>query len=341
MKQYLDNLMIESKSKLQKDEKSISVYKVLTEATYCSLLLFNKRRIGELQRIPLNLYMEHHNTQSSHEFEKLLTPSEIILMNSLKRIVIRGKRGRGVPVLFDKSTKEGIDLMLEKRTFFFEGDNSYLFGLPGTNTCISGYHVMRKHARNALGDADKSATLTSTKLRKHLATIAQILNMGHDELEQLAKFMGHTSKTHGEWYRLPSDIYQTAKVSKILLLAQNNSIDKYKGKNLNEIEIDNNILETNVSDGESGDEYNEQQSTKEELRQPEPSRIRKTKRELIPWKDEEKRVTDEFFKTHIKQRKAPKKDEVLGLVKMYPGLFAGRNWATIKVYVQNKYRMLK
>lgn len=82
MKRYLDDLMQQSKIKLLATEKNVQAYKDLTEATYCSLLLFNKRRVGELQRIPLDLYLKHNNTLSSGEFEKLLTPSEKILINS-------------------------------------------------------------------------------------------------------------------------------------------------------------------------------------------------------------------------------------------------------------------
>lgn len=92
--------------------------------------------------------------------------------------------------------------------------------MSNSDTCLSGYHVFKKHVQLALGDKHKTAVLTSSKLRKHLATIAQILKMNNEDLEQLATFMGHTTKTHNEWYKLTSDIYQTAKVSKILLLAQ-------------------------------------------------------------------------------------------------------------------------
>ncbi|CAH1104449.1 unnamed protein product [Psylliodes chrysocephalus] len=47
--------------------------------------------------------------------------------------------------------------------------------------------------------------------------------------------MGHTRKTHEAFYRLPQDIYQTAKVSKLLLAINKGKVSLYKGKNLNEI----------------------------------------------------------------------------------------------------------
>lgn len=61
--------------------------------------------------------------------------------------------------------------------------------------------------------------------------------MDSEDLEQLSIFMEHTTIAHTEWYRLPSDIYQTAKVAKVLLLAENNSIDQYKVQKLDELEL--------------------------------------------------------------------------------------------------------
>ncbi|KAK4885189.1 hypothetical protein RN001_001460 [Aquatica leii] len=46
MKIYLDNLISESKLKLEENNKDETAYKSLIEATYCSLLLFNKKRVG-------------------------------------------------------------------------------------------------------------------------------------------------------------------------------------------------------------------------------------------------------------------------------------------------------
>nr|CAI5866029.1 unnamed protein product [Callosobruchus analis] len=49
--------------------------------------------------------------------------------------------------------------------------------------------------------------------------------------------MGHTLKTHCSFYRLSDNLYQTAKVSKLLLLSASGGIEKYKGKLLDDIEI--------------------------------------------------------------------------------------------------------
>lgn len=61
--------------------------------------------------------------------------------------------------------------------------------------------------------------------------------MAELELEQLATFMGHTLSVHKNNYRLPSDVYQTAKISKLLLLMEDGKADEYQGKTLDEIEL--------------------------------------------------------------------------------------------------------
>lgn len=175
MKKHLDVLIERLTNQLKEGSKDVKAYRNLIEAIYA--FLFNRRRIGELQRIPLSIYLKFNNTQSSKEFQKVLTPSEQILIKSLKRIVVRGKHGRGVPVLFDKKITSALDIIIEKRNQYFDEHSDYLFGIPGTNSCINGYQVLRKHARLALGDDSKTKSLTSTK---HLATICQIYNMGND-----------------------------------------------------------------------------------------------------------------------------------------------------------------
>ncbi|KAK4880699.1 hypothetical protein RN001_008845 [Aquatica leii] len=69
------------------------------------------------------------------------------------------------------------------------------------------------------------------------------------EMEQFATFMGHTKKTHKSYYRLPQGIYQTAKVSKLLLTINKGEGTKYKGKSLEKIELSEND-EAERSDGD-------------------------------------------------------------------------------------------
>lgn len=92
-----------------------------------------------------------------------------------------------------------------------------------------------------------SRIINFTRLRKHIATVTQLLSLKENKIEQLAKFMGHTTGTHQTFYklvtikiiitnhiimnthfliilRLREDIYQVAKVSKILQLLEKGEV---------------------------------------------------------------------------------------------------------------------
>lgn len=59
--------------------------------------------------------------------------------------------------------------------------------------------VIRNLARKC--GAKNPELLTSTRFRKQIATILQIMCLDKDEMHQIAKFMGHTEKTHMDFYR--------------------------------------------------------------------------------------------------------------------------------------------
>ncbi len=346
---YLDTYIKNCHEKLAQDSnENQKAYRELNEGIFCSLLLLNKRRVGELQRMHLKEFLQNYKTSSSSEFERALSESEKILYKSFRRVVIRGKRGRRVPVLFDKKMVQLLEYSISLRENFQLQNNIYLFGIPNTENSINGYIVMRKQAKLALGDVEKARLLMSTRLRKHLATITQILKLEKNDLEQLATFLGHTEKTHAEFYRLPNDVYQTAKVSKLLMLSKAKVLDgRYTGKSLADIEIDDCFVseddvnsededdpEAQVIEAESQNVVND--SVEEEVI--EPVKVKKgLKRTLVPWTAKQKQVTEAFFKKHIENKIPPKKKEIEELVAKHKELFKNKKWATIKVYVCNKY----
>ncbi|KAL4709061.1 hypothetical protein ACJJTC_005922 [Scirpophaga incertulas] len=157
---------------------------------------------GELQRLTVHDYLESDNNDNNkyEEFDRALTASERILVKKFKPVVIRGKHGRGVPVLFNKEVQDDIKLLLSIRHIFFDTTpNQFLFGNPGYNNTIYGYKVLEKHAK--LSGANHPKAISPTRLRKHLATLSQVFSMSENDMEQLAIFMGHTNEVHKKSYR--------------------------------------------------------------------------------------------------------------------------------------------
>ena len=65
--------------------------------------------------------------------------------------------------------------------------------------------------------AERPTTLRSTKLRKHIATLSQVMNLRDNELDVLAKFLGHDIAVHREYYRLTDETIKVANVAKLLI----------------------------------------------------------------------------------------------------------------------------
>lgn len=59
-------------------------------------------------------------------------------------------------------------------------------------------------------------------------------------------------------FRLPQDIYQTAKVAKVLLLLEKGKGQEFKGKNLDEIQIEEDVFHHSDSEVDNEDEENSQ-----------------------------------------------------------------------------------
>nr|CAI5819408.1 unnamed protein product [Callosobruchus analis] len=198
-------------------------YKRLSECVLALTLLLNRKRIGEIQYLTLQRYISAPSQNTQEEFIEALSESEKALTKSFKRVVTEGNGSKPVPILFSKTMQQLIDVLLDTRKLYVSPKNQYIFANPTTmDKPLSGYHCVKKLAMSS-GVTD-TTVFTSTRLRKQIATILQVLNVTDNEFEQFAKFMGHTMKTHANYYRLPQDVYQTAKVSK-LLLAINSGIN--------------------------------------------------------------------------------------------------------------------
>ncbi|CAG9763774.1 unnamed protein product [Ceutorhynchus assimilis] len=355
LRSYLLSEAEKCRNALETNPRDEKAFKILQEICYIQLLLLNRRRAGELQRITLHTYTTHiNNDYKSSEFDNCISENEKILMKSFKRIVIKGKRGRGVPVLFTEEMVKNTDILLKNRDQFMKQNNIFLFGNIKSSSCISGTQVMYKHVRVA--GVKNAAALTSTKLRKHLATMSQVINLSEQDLEQLAIFMGHTSDIHKTYYRLPNDVYQMAKVSKLLLLNERGEAAKFKGKRLDEIDINLDPIEEEPSEDENEDsegmaEYSFSSNSNEKINEPSTSNTQMTatdcsvmekaargkKRILEPWKETQKKMALSYFKDHLKRKIAPKKNECMMLKEEHAETFSNKSWEKIKIFIVNTY----
>ena len=336
-------------------------WKDMAEASLGQIVLFNRRRGGEMERMTVQDYEKGLVSGKTLQGEILesLSGFEKALAKNLERVEIYGKRGRRVPVLLTKCHKYNIDMLLDFRdSSGLNVENNYIFGRQGeANSSLRTSDILRKHSLSC--GASQPELLTSTALRKHIRTICQLLNLKEHELEALATFMGHDKSVHHQYYRLPEDTMQLAKVSKILLQMEKGNMKVCKGKSLDDIEMNKDEVideeeiccDTDIVDGMSIENFqndkNEPRKTSEHLATSSSSdnilsTVKKTqlpptgKKQCIrkEWSSEEKSAVKQDFGSYYYLNRLPGKADIEKTIRNHPVL-AHRPWKQIKYFIKN------
>uniref|UniRef100_A0A6P7GWY7 Uncharacterized protein LOC114347491 n=1 Tax=Diabrotica virgifera virgifera TaxID=50390 RepID=A0A6P7GWY7_DIAVI len=258
LQEHLKLLSEQAYTDLTNNINITSNYRKLLESVFVTTVLFNRKRVGDVQYLTVEEYKKDYSTVNQESFVESLSNVEKIISKKFKRIVTGGKGSKAVPILLSPETQKYTTKLLEIRedNGLIPLTNPYLFANPHSkNRWISGVNVIRKLAKSS--GAQNPELLSSTKFRKHIATTLQLMTMDDNELEQVATFMGHTKKTHTEFYRLPQDIYQTAKVAKVLMILERGKGKELKGKSLDEINFDEINLDEIVEEENLNSDFEE------------------------------------------------------------------------------------
>jgi len=218
----------------------VQSFRALADATLAQLILFNRRRQGEVSRLTVDCYSRNANAgRRFTEVEDCLSTVEKKLCSFFTRIELAGKRNNCVPLLITAEQKEILDYLVEpdlREKAGISEANPYVFALGrGSLMHVRGHDALRYFSQSC--DAVKPELLRSSAFRKHLATMSQVLNLKRHELDQVAKFMGHDIRVHREFYRLPVDVVQTARVVRVLMAMENGTVSQFRGKSLEEIDV--------------------------------------------------------------------------------------------------------
>ncbi|XP_067248867.1 uncharacterized protein [Chanodichthys erythropterus] len=229
LQNYLRKVEDEAKAALT-ELVSTTAYRKLSESLLAQIIVFNKKREGEASRLTLETYLKADTGPVNKDIYETLSPVEKQMSHRLTRLVTRGKRGRKVPILLLEHTKASLDFLVEKRREVgILEENPFLFARLSTTTNLSGCDCLRRYAEES--KTKNPELLRSTRLRKHVATLCQLLNLSNQELEQVARFMGHDIRVHCEYYRQTDKTFQVAKIGK-LLFAMEQGAESLKGKSL-------------------------------------------------------------------------------------------------------------
>lgn len=205
-KKYAVRVAEQSTARLQENPQDVAAFKLLGEICLVMILLLNRRRVGDVHLTELEAYYDIDTTNTvQEECMAALTETEKVLSSHFKRVLPIGKGHKRVSVLLPPELQKHLEFLLRCRKDLVPEDNPYLFAnVGGRDTWLNGHATLRKHAKKC--GAEHPETLTSNGLRKQVATVLQLLLLSDTEKEQIASFMGHTKKTHEEYYRYSYNI---------------------------------------------------------------------------------------------------------------------------------------
>lgn len=255
-----------------KSKPTPSSWLSLAKVSLANIVMFNTPPSAQASTIRGSHFQDaKSHSQPDDDIMAAMSPVEKQLVSNFMWIEIIGKRGRKVPVLLTKTMQEEVEELVGTREKVgINVSNIYVFARPyfESEDHIEGHTCLREAAEKS--GATHPEDITSTKLRKHLATVSQILNLADHELEQLCGFLGHNIAVHRDFYRLPQDTFQLAKVSRLLIAAEHGQIAKFQGKTLEEIQLDEDLefCESDVEQGGLSDAEEESTRTEEQPMSP-------------------------------------------------------------------------
>ncbi|XP_065943060.1 uncharacterized protein [Magallana gigas] len=307
---------------------------VLAEAR---LLLYNRRRPGELECLSIEAYKNRSMSvdEANMALRSNLTDFEKMLLKTQDLVEIRGKTGRGVPVLIPNETNKVLEYLSDpvaRQRASIRPENDYMFPNTGRTVVRAGESLDQVKFRSEV-ELRFPERIYANNLRKHTATIAQALNLNDTEMKYICNHLGHTQKVHDLVFRQTSGMIERLDIAKLMLIQEFNVVGKYQNKKLSEIQFDElGTLERKIQDQDQ-----EQQDTENAADQgknvDDAERVR-----WSPAEEEEiKKYFSRYFEGHF-QKKCPSREHCLNALKKSKengGTIFKRKWETLKKKVSN------
>lgn len=195
--------------------RELQHYLTIMQNTALLILIYNRRRVGEVSKTKLNDFTFAIRADPSSEFFQMLPLEEQKQRLKYMRIQIHGKKKDGEGCLFINHENERcLELTVKYRSMFgISEENQYLFALP------SGPDKKHRHiklcelvTKTSLKCSEEfkeidDSSIRGTLLRKQLATFNSTIN--NDQTTNLiSKHLGHSRQIHDTHYKRVTDFEQ-------------------------------------------------------------------------------------------------------------------------------------
>ena len=316
----------------------------LAEAVLTEIITFNMRRGGEASRIETKLYQEAASTWENRNFndELYCSLNETQKANAEKHFLVKiiGKCGTHVPCILTYKMKEKVDTLLQHREKLgIPPANKFLFGVPGYMSHLKSWDILRKFCEEF-----QVSNLTSTSMRKYLATCAQALNFSDKDVSQLARHLGHTVAVHNKHYRHHLEVIEVGKIATMLHATQQGVLHLQKDATLDTMEAPNwDLRDTGDDIPSDGSNEEDEQPMASTSRGSISARTGKAKRmpraafDVTITYNERKQIL-EFFKALIEDMKLPGEKQCQRYITEHN---SGLAWVQVKSVVHSRVQCLK
>ncbi|XP_066585493.1 uncharacterized protein [Prorops nasuta] len=329
-------------------EKSFSIieWTELVESTLISILTFNRRRPGELERVLIQdfeCYQKVDEKTDKDLFYSLSKEKQEAAKKYIK-VNLRGKLNRTVSILLNEQHVKAVNCILKfRKNANVSNSNPYVFGSPNKKKLVYTYFractLIRKFSVEC--GAKYPERLRGTILRKHIATQSIVLNLTENEVGDLANFMGHGEAIHKNIYRQPLINREILRMSRLLEKAQGESENSEDSDGEDNAEDSPNEVEAteeskNSSNGVQTPEYHSSnKENKKKKRSTSPYGKVKRRR----WSNSEKDIVLRIFGKHISDKMLPSLKQVENVIANNPRL-QNRTAPQIKTWIHNQIKIM-
>lgn len=163
-------------------------------------------------------------------------------------VVLRGKTGRGVPVILPNDVKGSLQYLSNstvRKSAGIPPNNKYVFANAGAGV-FRAYDAIRDITQDPKAGLQMPSLIRTSNMRKYTATMLQAMNTTDAERQWVIDHLGHTMNVHREHYRQTSDLLERVEVAKILLIQDLNLVGKFHGKKLKDIQLDDIVATADV-----------------------------------------------------------------------------------------------
>lgn len=323
---YMANAHTVAESKFR-EHNSAETYAALAKVILGRVILFNRRKPGEVSGLKLEEFLTRKMYDSYNYSGVSLSDLERTMCHFFTRIEIRGTCGRIVPVLLKQSFVLGLDLLVKNREACgVPAENPFLFARPSALTAYSGSTILQSYVKEC--GAESPETLTTAKIRIHFAAMLQMLNLDENEANQI---LGPN--------------YQVLQSSRTDVIDQGTLQDTGTQTSAqwghNQFSCNYNRLAAYYPDQSHHVQTPDQSTAVQKCASTSKPQRGSQKNGKQKWDEAEVRAVERHMMRFIQGYKVPQKLDCIQCLEAEPEALRTRAWKGVKDYVRNRITALK